>query len=194
MEKNATKAMGKLDELQTSWVFGACQENGISVLENLNNLRGALEIRRLGLVREASLAKRANVLSKKSKSRKLELYWDRDSSIGDEGNDLHVLEELQPHQNLHELLIEGFGGVQFPRWMLNGSLLPNLKSIMISYCSLCEHIPSFGELPCLEMVEIMHMRNLKSIGGSKDDRMDTSTTPQSSSFNCLKVLRADKHA
>ncbi|KAK9159520.1 hypothetical protein Syun_005861 [Stephania yunnanensis] len=183
------QAMGELVELQTLSIFVVCQENGISVLENLNNLRGALEIRRLGLAREASLAKRANVLSKKSKLRKLELYWDRDSSVGDEGGDLQVLEELQPHQNLHELCIKGFGGVQFPRWMSSGSLLPNLKSMKISNCSNCEHIPSFGELACLERLGIMNMSKVKSIGGSKDEQMGTTTTPQSYSCSCLKVLK-----
>ncbi|KAK9081281.1 hypothetical protein Syun_030644 [Stephania yunnanensis] len=183
------QAMGKLVELQTLPVFAAWQENEISVLKNLNNLRGELEIHCLSLVREASLAKKANVLSKKSKLRKLELHWDRYSSIGDEGNDLHVLEELQPHQNLHKLFIEGFGGVRFPRWMPNGSLLPNLKYMKITDCSNCEHIPSFGELPCLERLEIMNMSNVKSIGGSKDEQMDTTTTPQSSSYGCLKVLQ-----
>ncbi|KAK9141227.1 hypothetical protein Scep_010908 [Stephania cephalantha] len=187
--KKMPQAMGKLDELQTLPVFMACPDNEISMLENLNNLRGTLEIRLSGLVREASLAKRANVLSKKSKLRKLELYWDRYSPIGDEGSDLHVLEELQPHQNLHELFIEGFRGVQFPRWMSNGSLLPNLKSMKISNCSNCEHIPSFGELACLERLEIMKMSNVKSIGGSKDEHMDTTTTPQSSLYSCLKVLK-----
>ncbi|KAK9141289.1 hypothetical protein Scep_010970 [Stephania cephalantha] len=183
------QAMGELVELQTLSIFVVCQENGISVLENLNNLRGALEIRRLGLAREASLAKRANVLSKKSKLRKLELYWDRDSSVGDEGGDLHMLEELQPHQNLHELFIKGFGGVQFPRWMSSGSLLPNLKSMKISNCSNCEHIPSFGELACLERLGIMNMSKVKSIGGSKDEQMGTTTTPQSYSYSCLKVMK-----
>ncbi|KAK9141144.1 hypothetical protein Scep_010825 [Stephania cephalantha] len=187
--KKMPQAMGKLEELQTLPVFGACQENGISVLENLNNLRGALEIRRLGLVREASLSERANVLSKKSKLRKLKLHWDKDSSISDKGGDLQLLEKLQLHPNLHELFIEGFGGVRFPRWMSNGSLLPNLKSMKISNCSNCEHIPSFGELACLEMLKIMNMRNVKSIGGSKDDQMNTITTPQSSSYSCLKVLK-----
>ncbi|KAK9159524.1 hypothetical protein Syun_005865 [Stephania yunnanensis] len=188
--KKMSQAMGKLDELQTLPIFVVCQENGISVLENLNNLRGALEIRCLGLAREASLAKRANVLSKKSKLRKLELHWDRHYSIGDEGGgDLHELEALQPHQNLQELFIDGFGGVQFPRWISNGSLLPNLKSMKISNCSNCEHIPSFGELACLERLEIMNMSNVKSIGGSKDEQMDAITTPQSSSYCCLKVMK-----
>ncbi|KAK9141218.1 hypothetical protein Scep_010899 [Stephania cephalantha] len=187
--KKMPQAMGELDELQTLPVFGACKENGISVLENLNNLRGALEIRRLGLVRKTSLAKRANVLSKKSKLRILKLHWDRDSSIGDEGGDLKVLEELQPHPNLHGLFIEGFGGVEFPRWMSNGSLLPNLKSMKISNCSNCEHIPSFGELACLERLGIMNMSKVRSIGGSKDEQMDTTTTPQSSSYSCLKVMK-----
>ncbi|KAK9159516.1 hypothetical protein Syun_005857 [Stephania yunnanensis] len=190
--KKMPQAMGKLDELQTLPVFGACPDNGISVLENLNNLRGTLEIRCLSLVKEASLAKRANVLSQKSKLRRLKLHWDRHSSIGDEGGDLHVLEELQTHQNMHELFIEGFGGVQFPRWMSNGSSLPNLKSMMISDCSNCEHIPSFGELACLERLEIMNMSNVKSIGGSKDEQMDTTTTPQSSSYSCLKVLELSR--
>ncbi|KAK9159600.1 hypothetical protein Syun_005941 [Stephania yunnanensis] len=186
--KKMSQAIGKLDELQTLPVFVACPDNGISVLENLKNLRGTLEIHRLGLVREASLAKRANVLSK-SKLRKLELYWDRDSSIGDEGSDLHVLEELQPHPNLRELFIAGFVGVRFPTWMSNALLLPNLKSMKISNCSNCEHIPSFGELACLERLEIRNMSNVKSIGGSKDDQMETTTTPQSSLYNCLKVLQ-----
>ncbi|KAK9159529.1 hypothetical protein Syun_005870 [Stephania yunnanensis] len=191
--KKMPRATGELVELQTLSIFVVCQENGISVLENLNNLRGALEIRRLGLAREASLAKRANVLSKKSKLRKLELHWDRHYSIGDEGGgDLHVLEALQPHPNLHKLFIDGFGGVQFPRWMSNGSLLPNLKSMKISNCSNCEHIPGFGELACLERLEIMDMSNVKNIGGSKDEQMDTTTTPQSSSYSCLKVLELDR--
>ncbi|KAK9159527.1 hypothetical protein Syun_005868 [Stephania yunnanensis] len=187
--KKMPQAIGKLDELQTLPMFVACPDNGISVLENLNNLRGTLEIRRLSLVRKASLAKRANILRKKSKLRKLELYWDRDSSIGDEGRDSHVLEELQPHQNLHELLIEGFDGVRFPRWSYTiGSLLPNLKYMKISNCSNCEHIPSFGELACLERLEIMNMSNVKSIGGSKDEQMNPTTIPQSFSYSCLKVL------
>ncbi|KAK9159586.1 hypothetical protein Syun_005927 [Stephania yunnanensis] len=180
-------------------------------------------------MRKASLAKRVNVLSKKSMLRKLklhwyrhfsigddggdfrakskirdrhssigdeggdfrvklELYWDRDYSIGDECYDLQVLEELQPHPNLHELSIEGFRGARFPRWMSNGSLLPNLKSMMISNCSNCDHNLSFGELACLERLGIMNMSNVKSIGGSKDKQMDTTTTPQSSSYSCLKVL------
>ncbi|KAK9159683.1 hypothetical protein Syun_006024 [Stephania yunnanensis] len=186
------KGIGNLTSLQMLCRFKVGLEedgNSITELQHLNLLRGKLSILQLQNVRNAAYAKTAN-LKEKSNLSSLTLSWGTlgHSYIGNAGVAFQVLDELQPHQSLHELLIEGFVGVRFPRWMSNGSLLPNLKSMMISNCSNCEHIPSFGELACLERLEIMNMSNVKSIGGWKDEQMDTTTTPQSSSYSCLKVL------
>ncbi|KAK9138271.1 hypothetical protein Sjap_008865 [Stephania japonica] len=187
--KKVAEAVGELHQLQTLPLFVVCEEDagrGISVLKNLNNLRGSLKIHRLSVVKEVSLAKGAK-LSDKGNLRALSLHWDGDNGQSCVG-DSQVLKELQPHRNLKELSIVGFGGVEFPRWVSNGSLLPHLVAMKISDCSRCKNIPSFGELPSLERLEIRYMRNVKSIGSSKDDDgmgMDTST------YGSLKELRLE---
>ncbi|KAK9137978.1 hypothetical protein Sjap_008572 [Stephania japonica] len=164
--KTMAQALGKLHQLQTLPLFVACQEDGgcgISVLKNLNDLRGELEIHRLSLVKKANFAKEG-ILSKKSSLRKLRLHWNRPSSDGGGGgggDELLVLEVLRPHTNLQCLSIEGFGGVKFPAWVSSGSDLPNLVRLKLSNCNHCEHISSFGGLHRLKELELRSMANLK---------------------------------
>ncbi|KAK9138806.1 hypothetical protein Sjap_009400 [Stephania japonica] len=193
--KKIPQTVGELHQLQTLPLFVVCEEDagrGISVLKNLNNLRGSLKIHRLCLVKEVSLAEGAKLIIDKGNLRELSLHWDSEdgqSCVGDS----QVLKELQPHGNLKELSIVGFGGVEFPGWVSNGSLVSNLVAMKISDCSRCEHIPSFGGLCCLEYLEIRNMGNVKSIGSSKDDDdgkgMDASiTSSEESSYGSLKKL------
>ncbi|KAK9116244.1 hypothetical protein Sjap_015191 [Stephania japonica] len=195
--KKMPQAMGELDQLQTLPIFVASEEDvgcGITILKNLNNLRGTLDIHCLCRVKEASLAKGAN-LSEKSNLRELRLHWDRHSPKGDEGDDSLVLKEhsfvgddsvleerscigggvggddflmlevLRPHTNLQWLTIDCYGGVEFLAQVLSGSSLPNLVSMKLSNCNHCEHIPSFSELPQLESLEMKNMSIVKRIGG-----------------------------
>ncbi|KAK9138479.1 hypothetical protein Sjap_009073 [Stephania japonica] len=81
--------------------------------------------------------------------------------VGDDGDELLVLEVLRPHTNLQRLSIEGFGGVKFPAWVSSGSDLPNLVRMKLSNCNHCEHIPSFGGLHRLKELELRSMANLK---------------------------------
>ncbi|KAK9159906.1 hypothetical protein Syun_006247 [Stephania yunnanensis] len=145
--KKMAQAIGELHRLQTLPMFVACKEDGehgISVLENLNNLRGMLDIFGLSLVKEASFAKRAN-LQEKSNLHELMLHWSRSLSYeGDDCDDLLVLEELRPHPNLKRLSIVDFRANQFPLWVSSGLALPNLVSMDISFCGRFEHIPALA--------------------------------------------------
>ncbi|KAK9096477.1 hypothetical protein Sjap_021974 [Stephania japonica] len=96
--KKMPQALCKLHQLQTLPLFVVCQEEsgcGISMMKDLNDFRGTLNIHRLSLVKKANLAEEG-ILCEKSSLRKLRLHWDRDSSVGDDGDELLVLEVLQP--------------------------------------------------------------------------------------------------
>ncbi|KAK9159854.1 hypothetical protein Syun_006195 [Stephania yunnanensis] len=122
--KKMPQAIGELHQLQTLPFFVGHEGVGISVFKNLNELRGALDIHRLRLMKEESLAKRViKPLREKSNLRELRLHWDDDressssSAGGDGSNDFNVLEELQPQTNLQWLSVEDYCGVEFPAWM-----------------------------------------------------------------------------
>ncbi|RVW93459.1 putative disease resistance protein RGA4 [Vitis vinifera] len=68
-----------------------------------------------------------------------------------------VLEGLQPHRNLKKLCIEGYGGIRFPSWMMNGglsSMLPNLTTVNLEGCSRCQTLPCFVRLPHLKSLQL----------------------------------------
>ncbi|KAK9096474.1 hypothetical protein Sjap_021971 [Stephania japonica] len=161
--KKMPQSLCKLHQLQTLPLFVVCQEEsgcGISMMKDLNDFRGTLNIHRLSLVKKANLAEEG-ILCEKSSLRELRLHWDRDSSVGDDGDELLVLEVLRPHTNLQRLLIEGFGGVEFPAWVSSGSYLPHLVGMELSNCNHCEHIPSFGTLHRLVKLKLRSLPNLE---------------------------------
>ncbi|KAK9130712.1 hypothetical protein Sjap_011199 [Stephania japonica] len=187
------QAIGKLHQLQTLPLFVTCEKNGISALENLNNLGGTLDIHRLCLVKEASLAKGGNLIDK-GKLRKLGLHWDsddgHDSCVGDDCDDLQVLKELQPHPNLKELSIEGLRRVEFPGWVSNGLLLPNVVAIEISNCSERKQIRSFGELPCLKSLKIKDISSLEEWAEGNDVIGMFPCLEELEMYNCRNLRRA----
>ncbi|WMV43275.1 hypothetical protein MTR67_036660 [Solanum verrucosum] len=70
-----------------------------------------------------------------------------------ESEEVKVLEALKPHPNLKSLTISGFKGFCLPDW-INHSTLRNVVSILINGCENCSCLPPFGELPCLESLEL----------------------------------------
>uniref|UniRef100_A0A2N9HYS9 Uncharacterized protein n=1 Tax=Fagus sylvatica TaxID=28930 RepID=A0A2N9HYS9_FAGSY len=115
-------------------------------------------------VRDKEEARSAN-LATKAKIYKLGFYWNSFRKNYYDNNDEEVLEGLQPHQNLKSLTIEWYQGKKFPSWMLNGlSLFDNLIEITLSHCSKCEQVPTLGHLPCLRVLKIAGMNNVKCIG------------------------------
>ncbi|XP_077239027.1 putative disease resistance protein RGA4 [Tasmannia lanceolata] len=152
--------IGQLSSLQTLSNFIVGEEEGRRPIELHNlNLRGELSIKQLSLVRSAKDAEQANLKSKKN-LRKLELSWKDDP--GDVEMQVKVLEGLEPHCYLKDLLIQGYAGIRFPGWMQTSSLA-NLVKVSLIDCQRCENLPPLGQLPSLKILEIDRMRALKQI-------------------------------
>uniref|UniRef100_A0A7N2MTY1 Uncharacterized protein n=1 Tax=Quercus lobata TaxID=97700 RepID=A0A7N2MTY1_QUELO len=178
------KDMGRLTSLQTLSFFIVNSDAGcrIEELGSLNQLRGGLDIYNLEHVRDIEEAISAKI-AENTKIYKLGFHWNvdfdrEDNYNGDEEvllakeyNDKEVLEGLQPHQYLKSLTIIGFKGENFPSWMLIGRhardglfLFDNLIEITLRYCKKSEKVPTLGHLPCLRVLEIEGMNNVRCIG------------------------------
>ncbi|XP_031260883.1 disease resistance protein RGA2-like [Pistacia vera] len=89
-----------------------------------------------------------------------------DEAEEDEGertneDDEALLEILQPPLNLEKLQIQYYrGNTILPNWMMS---LTNLKSLVLSQCINCKHLPPLGKLPSLKSLEIWFMRSLKRV-------------------------------
>ncbi|KAK9997565.1 hypothetical protein SO802_022251 [Lithocarpus litseifolius] len=165
------KDMGKLNCLQTLSFFIVGQDAGhwIKELGCLNQLSGELDIKNLENVRDQEEARSAN-LEKKLKIHKLRYFWSRHRE-DNHHNDEEVLEGLQPHQHIKSLTIESFKGKTFPSWSLTigdagVGLWPfeMLVEINLRYCSKCDKVPTLGHLPCLRVLQIVGMYEVRCIG------------------------------
>ncbi|MFQ6635813.1 hypothetical protein Gotur_010204, partial [Gossypium turneri] len=161
------RGIGKLSSLETLSMF-VVDKNGshgsadLSELSGLNNLSGELTIRNLGFVQNAKEKFKAANLKEKQHLRSLELAWARGN-----GDDEKSLEDLQPHPNLKELRIVGWGGdAKFPSWL---SLLTNLVAIRICLITIYisgsnfKQLPSFAQLPYLKQLNILHCTELEYV-------------------------------
>ncbi|KAG5620281.1 hypothetical protein H5410_005499 [Solanum commersonii] len=83
------------------------------------------------------------------------MSWDIDGPHRYESEKVKVLEALKPHPNLKNIEIIAFGGFRFPSW-INRSVLEKVVSIRIISCKNCLCLPPFGELPCLESLELQY--------------------------------------
>ncbi|XP_017629252.2 putative disease resistance protein RGA4 [Gossypium arboreum] len=169
------RGIGKLISLETLSMF-VVDKNGshggadLSELRGLNNLKGQLEIRNLGFVKNAKEKFKAANLKEKQHLRSLDLIWN-----GGNGDDEKSLEDLQPHSNLKELRIVGWrGDAKFPSWFY---LLPNLVRIEI-FGSNFKHLPSFAQLPRLQQLEIGNCTELKYM----DDNSPKGSQGEAESF------------
>jgi Leucine-rich repeat (LRR) protein/uridine kinase len=189
--------LGKLTALQTLsfYILGKKEsyvpkkKGGLSDLSGLDELSGRLHIRGLEHLRSSPLEARAADLERKQYLRTLKLDWGRYIEAGyDKGkaiaNDEQLLQNLRPHLNLKELIIEGYAGEKFSGWV---SLLSNLVSITISYCECCNHIPPLGQFPSLKYLSLNFLSAMEYI--SKDASDVSSSSLQSLSLTGLFKLR-----
>ncbi|KAK9283487.1 hypothetical protein L1049_011733 [Liquidambar formosana] len=149
---------GQLTSIQTLPIF-VLGSGGLSELEGLNNLRGALAIKKLEKVRNPASKV---CLKEKKYLQTLTLCWGTHEGNGDE--DAALLEGLQPNRNLKGLNIFGYGNVRFPRWLLNmGNSLPYLVKMTLSDCPSCVHFPLFAQLRFLKVLKLSLLRSLADI-------------------------------
>ncbi|XP_021906425.1 putative disease resistance RPP13-like protein 1 [Carica papaya] len=174
--------MNKLKNLQTlsNFVLGNGIGFGMGDLGVLQDLHGELTIsglQNIVHVQDASVAK----LKDKKYIKKLSLEWSgctSDSQIARE-----VLDQLQPHGNLQELVLANYGGTRCPDW-LGAQSLPNLVSLYLWDCDFCVILPPLGQLPSLKGLHISGLKSVVSVGpefyGNCSFRIQ--------SFQCLEIL------
>ncbi|KAG8650164.1 hypothetical protein MANES_07G009937v8 [Manihot esculenta] len=69
-----------------------------------------------------------------------------------------AFQNLQPHPNLKELNVHGYGGRRFPSWF---SAPTNLVNLCIWYCKRCQHLPPMDQIPSLQHLQIWTLDNLE---------------------------------
>uniref|UniRef100_M0ZR58 NBS-LRR resistance protein n=1 Tax=Solanum tuberosum TaxID=4113 RepID=M0ZR58_SOLTU len=144
--------IGSLTCLKTLDCFVVGERKGYQLGELRNlNLYGSIKIWHLERVKNDKDAKEAN-LSAKGNLHSLIMSWDSGPHRY-ESEEVKVLEALKPHPNLKYLEINSFRGFRLPDWM-NHSVLKNIVSIVIYDCRNCSCLPPFGDLPCLESLEL----------------------------------------
>jgi len=146
--------VGFLTGLRTLPFFEVGQDKGhkIEELGCLKELGGELRIVNLEHVRDKKEAKGASLFGK-AKINTLVLVWssERKSSL---------LEGLQPHPDIRSLEIENYQGDEFPPWLL----MPILNNLAVLKLKGCKKLPTAGNLPHLEILEIEGMDGVKKIG------------------------------
>ncbi|KAK1393991.1 NB-ARC domain-containing protein [Heracleum sosnowskyi] len=135
----------------------------IGQLEGLHNLRGKVDLYGLSDVANRQEASKAK-LCKKSNIQSLLLNWktDKDERVNNDEEEC-VIDGLEPHRNLKELIIEYFTGKRLASWITK---MTNLVKIRLSDCERCEELPSLSNLPQLREMIIERMDNVIIIGSN----------------------------
>lgn len=156
--------INNLVSLQTmpEFVVGATG-SGIGELRNLAHIQGRLCISRLENVANAWDARRANLKDKQGLN-EFTVEWSNNfDELRNDGVEFDILEMLQPHQKLKELLVKFYGGLRFPSW-IGDPLFSVLVSLNLSDCQRCVSLPPLGQLPSLKKLYIKGMTGIKSLG------------------------------
>eukprot|EP00268_Persea_americana_P027248 TRINITY_DN2668_c0_g1_i10.p1 TRINITY_DN2668_c0_g1~~TRINITY_DN2668_c0_g1_i10.p1 ORF type:complete len:1084 (+),score=177.77 TRINITY_DN2668_c0_g1_i10:817-4068(+) len=166
--------LGMLSTLRTLIKFPVGDENNrgckIGELENLNLLRGMLQIQNLEKVinpveaREAKLDKKCHLQTLILKCNdKTEEEWGM-LAEGEMEKMERVFEGLRPpHSNLKFLIIENYAGSKFPRW-LEDAKFSSLVAVGLN-CKKCRLLPGLGKLPSLEYLDLDGADEIKVVGG-----------------------------
>ncbi|CAL0329413.1 unnamed protein product [Lupinus luteus] len=155
--------MSKLSNLQMLSDYFVGVEYGCSIgqLGGLSGLHGSLFIHNLKLVENCKDSNEAK-LKEKIFLRKLTLDWSGNGNTDNSQHEKDVLDSLQPHTNLKELVIYNYPGTGFPKW-LGGYSSFNLVSLELKGCKYCYQLPPLGRLPSLRELSIIKFDGLESV-------------------------------
>ncbi|XP_060670435.1 putative disease resistance protein RGA1 [Ziziphus jujuba] len=174
------RGLGQLTQLETlsEFVLSNYKKGNIGnscslkELAKLNNLRGELKIKNLGNSEDDYSYK---ILEAKEHLRSLTLSWDSTANVGvDNASKSNAtpekqLECLEPHPNMSELALVGYGGIKFSGWL---SSLRNLTKFSLRQCN-CQHLSPLSQVRSLRVLILDQMTNLEYII-SKDVVFDSS--------------------
>ncbi|XP_050263324.1 disease resistance protein RGA2-like isoform X2 [Quercus robur] len=187
--------LGQMTSLQTLTLFVVSKGSvgsfkhcgGLAGLKKLNDLRGKLEIKNLGWVKDASSEFKAANLKEKQHLSELELSWNLESDDAvDTCDDENSMDGLQPHQSLKSLQMDGYMGVRFSSWL---SFLTNLVELRIYNCKKCQYLPTLYQLSNLRLLSIQDMDGLEYMtDGDMNDEISASLASPSTFFPSLQTL------
>ncbi|XP_030963000.1 putative disease resistance protein RGA3 [Quercus lobata] len=181
--------LGQMTSLQTLPIFIVSTSSdigGLGELKDLKNLRGTLEISHLERLEETNSESIVVNLREKQHLEKLILKWYHQDQVGN-NEDVKLLEDLQPHENLKYLEVYQYKGVKFSSWI---SSLINLVDLSIESCKRCRYLPPLSHLPSLKSLSLDTMNDLEYIS-DKDMSKEvpaSSTTLSTTFFPSLKSL------
>ena len=160
--------VGKLKDLQILSNFMVGKNNGLNIkeLREMSCLEGELCISKLENVVNVEDVRDAG-LKLKNNLERLTLKWSSnlDGSRNDEMADqMNVLQSLQPHSNLGKLGINSYGGLAFPGWVSDASLLSKMVELSLVDCKKCTSLPCLGQFPSLKRLRIQGMDGVKQVG------------------------------
>ncbi|KAL5542048.1 hypothetical protein UlMin_009758 [Ulmus minor] len=172
--------MCNLKKLHTLTDFVLGKQSGSSIKEVgvLQNLHGRIRVSGLQNVNNVDDALEANLKDKKNLS-ELALKWEGQTQERDSRLEEKVLEALQPHASLKELIISEYGGSGFPHW-IGDSLFSKIETVHLNYCKDSLFLPALGRLPSLKELTIRGFHRVETI----DEGVYSNDSP----FRSLKVL------
>ncbi|KAL4389810.1 hypothetical protein AHAS_Ahas03G0082300 [Arachis hypogaea] len=149
-------------------------------LAGLSNLKrlDISDLQNVGHSQDASDAK----LREKKGLAVLRLSWDH--YLSRKGNEMEVLENLEPHQDLKILVVDSYLGSRFPKWLGDPSY-SSLQNLYLYDSENCQSLPTLGLLPTLRELSIGGFTKVSSVGPEFYGEMTASQKP----FQSLKVLR-----
>ncbi|KAL6569969.1 hypothetical protein OROMI_014483 [Orobanche minor] len=164
--KDLPVEIGKLRSLQTLPKIILSKDGGLGLkdMRDLRQLRGTLAIFELQNVADIEDVKEAS-LRCKNELDELQLSWGSDAGNTTQDRILeeNVIDHLQPHENLKNLELDFYRGLDFPSW-IGDPAFRKLTSISISSCLGCSSLPPLGQLPELKLIRIGCMPKIKIIG------------------------------
>ncbi|KAF3436956.1 hypothetical protein FNV43_RR19709 [Rhamnella rubrinervis] len=179
------RGLGRLTNLQTLSRFPLDADAArysrhpsgeLNELENLNNLRGILEII---VKKDGTESKAANL---KEKLHLQTLWLKIQGTIVDEG------EGFLPHTNLRELILHG-DHIHLCVGMLNCvQSLTNLVKFSLWNHKECQYLPPLNHLPCLEVLDLYDLPALEYISSNNDNSFFLPSSSSSMFFPSLQIL------
>ncbi|GMN27078.1 hypothetical protein TIFTF001_001522 [Ficus carica] len=184
------RGLGQLTKLRTLSEFVLCKDTGsvskksgnLQELEKLDELRGKLKIKNLGCL-GGDDASRAKLTAKKHLV-DLDLIWNVNAAI-DADDYVKLLEALQPREDLRELSLFAYGGEKFSSWLPHHA---KLVKFTLSRCMKCQSLPPLDHLPCLEVLLVDDLPELK-YAISKETSGDESYSKGGAFFKSLTELQ-----
>uniref|UniRef100_A0A0D9XCD4 NB-ARC domain-containing protein n=1 Tax=Leersia perrieri TaxID=77586 RepID=A0A0D9XCD4_9ORYZ len=154
----------RLTKLQSLSTFAVANAgSGAATLDEINTLQGELCIMDLqNITHDRILETKSANLTKKTLTR-LELMWNPLPSYKSIPHDEAVLDSLQPHNRIQQLVVSGFRGLNFSPWLGDRSLFC-LQELELCKCYYSDRLPPLGQLPNLKQLKLMSLWKLRSIG------------------------------